>query len=201
MVLARHPFLSAMRVPAWSAWDRRTLLTAAGIAALSAAAMFVFFLLAEQAPPTSGISHESVTAPSTSKATSSSTDLKRVAPAITQADLKTSGANGSSQGQPLSFTLMRSRHSEKIGPLTLRLLKTDLRHGSCSLAVFDEKGRIRYHRLRTKESIRLPDGTTKTELTVTKIGKDRIEGVVASVQLTSVAFHSRGSRIILAARG
>jgi hypothetical protein len=202
MVLARHPFFSTIRVPAWGVLDRRTLLAAAAIAALSAAAMFMSFLLAEQTSPTSGVSHQSVTVPPTPKTTPYVNSQKSIIQTPSMPDVKVPAADEIAQIQPLNFTLVRSRKIEKVGPFTVRLVKTDPRRGSCSLAVIDEQGNTRYHRLRTKESIRLSEGEAKgAALTVTRVGKDRIQGVVSQTELTSVVFRSHRSKLVPSVRG
>jgi hypothetical protein len=78
------------------------------------------------------------------------------------------------------FDLSRSRHWKTIGPLRLRVNRTDVRHGSCDLSVFQRGHRVLNSHVFVAQRIAVPTqlGAPAIEIMVTSIGKNRVSGYV-----------------------
>ncbi len=81
--------------------------------------------------------------------------------------------------EPVPFKISRSRAFERVGPIRLRLVKANLKRGTCD--VYIAAGRRPYQKqlqLNKLVQIELPSGSRSAELIVTKIGKDQVSGLV-----------------------
>lgn len=190
MVLARHTALPAdggisRRLPA------RFVLSALGISALSAVAVFITSVRQEQQRY----------AAAAAEAYSLVQTAPPPAPAVTA--LKALSSPGQEQVRRKAasspspvitgFDLSRSRHWKTIGSLRLRVNKTDVKHGYCDLSVFEPGHRILNSRVFVAERLTVPTqlGAPAAEIMVTSIGKNRISGYVVGAGTE----HRESSRI------
>lgn len=141
------------------------MLFAAGIAVLSAAAVFLFFLLREQRAPI-------VVDAGTRTGTERSAPLApgSGAPVAPTIDFKT-----------VNFSLARSRSYRAVGPLRVRLLRTE-RSDSYDIAILVNRKRTKRSRMKPGEpiAIALPGVHPNTRIVVTRVAKNQIWGYLVT---------------------
>ncbi len=177
MVLARHTVLPAdagmpRRLPA------RFVVSAAGISALSAVAVFMMSVLQEQQRYAAAAVEAYSLVQTTPKPAPTVTPAKTSAPPVKEQVHR----SATSLPSPIiaSFDLSRSRHWTTIGSLRLRVNKTDVKHGYCDLSVFEPGHRILNSRVFVAQRMTVPTqlGAPPAEIMVTSIGKTRVLGYV-----------------------
>lgn len=178
MVLARHTALAAdggipRRLPA------RFVLSAVGISALSAVTVFMMSVLQEQQRyAAAAVEAYSLVQTAPPQASAVTTPRKTSVPPA-QEQLRPATPPVSSP-MITGFDLSRSRHWKTIGPLRLRVNRTDVRHGSCDLSVFQRGHRVLNSHVFVAQRIAVPTqlGAPAIEIMVTSIGKNRVSGYV-----------------------
>jgi hypothetical protein len=184
MVLARHSGAVPVRTPALFVFDFRKLFCACGLASLCAISVFMCVIAAEPALPVSDVARAAQRALHPAAVLS-----EEVVPSASQVVPKPIVAEQTAPAE-LEFTLTRTRRPQKVGPLFVRLVRTDARRGICSVGILDSAGKLRYHRLRTNEIVRVTAVDASAELKITRVKRDRIQCTVTPLETASVAFHS-----------
>ncbi|HSU60079.1 MAG TPA: hypothetical protein VLI55_12255 [Bryobacteraceae bacterium] len=145
----------------------RLMLLAAGIGVLSAMAAFLFLLLREQRVP--------IVVDIAAQASAG----ERVRPAAANGSPSTvrTATPNEIDFETFNFSLARARSYRAIGPVRVRLLRTD-RSNSYDVAILVKNKRMKRSRMRPGEpiAIAIPGTHPDTRMVVTRIAKNEIWG-------------------------
>lgn len=171
MVLARHSLAVKTTEPSKILAPTRLMLSASVVAVLSAAAVFLFLLWREQRMPVmanSGARAEVGAKPGS---------------VHTGAAVRTLANPNASQSafETFSFSLARSRSYRAVGPVRIRLLRTD-KSDSYDIAILVKNKRTKKSRVRPGEpiAIGIPGSRVDTRMVVTRIVKNQVWGYLVT---------------------
>lgn len=171
MVLARHSLAMKTTEPSKILAPTRLMLSASVVAALSAAAVFLFLLLREQRMPVlanSGARAGASAQPGSMHASAAVPSLAN--PNTNQIAFET-----------FSFSLATSRSYRAVGPVRIRLLRTD-KSDSYDVAILVKNKRTKKSRVRPGEpiAIAIPGSRVDSRMVVTRIVKNQIWGYLVT---------------------
>jgi hypothetical protein len=173
MVLARHSLAIKNTEPSKILAPNRLMVSAAVVAALSAAAVFVFLLFREQRLPivaNAGV-HTGVGA------------IARPAAIRPGPSLQTFGNPRTNEiaFETFNFSLEKSRSYRAVGPVRVRLLRTD-KSASYDVAILVHNKRTKKSRVRPGEpiAIALPGSRVDTRMVITRIAKNQVWGYLVT---------------------